>query len=63
MTTPASAAEAIRLLRKQDAGRAALLLAGEEDASGVAGGVPASSAGGPLLAAGSWVVGLVVTVA
>ncbi|WP_406316390.1 AAA family ATPase [Streptomyces sp. NBC_00118] len=54
VTTPASAAEAIRLLRKQDAGRAALLLAGEEDASGVAGGVPASSAegsppgGGPL---------------
>ncbi|MFJ2813992.1 AAA family ATPase [Streptomyces sp. NPDC087294] len=28
MTTPASAAEAIRLLRKQDAGRASLLLAG-----------------------------------
>ncbi|MET8132699.1 chromosome segregation protein SMC [Streptomyces sp. NPDC005251] len=28
VTTPASAAEAIRLLRKQDAGRAALLLAG-----------------------------------
>ncbi|WP_432179064.1 AAA family ATPase [Streptomyces sp. NBC_00063] len=49
VTTPASAAEAIRLLRKQDAGRAALLLAGEEDASGVAGGVPASSAeGSPL---------------
>ncbi|MFE9839385.1 AAA family ATPase [Streptomyces sp. NPDC005551] len=35
VTTPASAAEAIRLLRKQDAGRAALLLAGapDEDAS------------------------------
>ncbi|WP_200302566.1 chromosome segregation protein SMC [Streptomyces adelaidensis] len=33
VTTPASAAEAIRLLRKQDAGRAALLLAGApEDA-------------------------------
>ncbi|MFJ9040144.1 chromosome segregation protein SMC [Streptomyces sp. NPDC102406] len=29
VTTPASAAEAIRLLRKQDAGRAALLLAGD----------------------------------
>ncbi|NEB80472.1 chromosome segregation protein SMC, partial [Streptomyces sp. SID14478] len=29
VTTPASAADAIRLLRKQDAGRAALLLAGE----------------------------------
>ncbi|GGU98665.1 chromosome segregation protein SMC [Streptomyces spectabilis] len=31
VTTPASAAEAIRLLRKQDAGRAALLLAGAAD--------------------------------
>ncbi|MEU5365309.1 chromosome segregation protein SMC [Streptomyces sp. NPDC005925] len=31
VTTPASAAEAIRLLRKQDAGRAALLLAGAPD--------------------------------
>ncbi|GGJ54076.1 chromosome segregation protein SMC [Streptomyces brasiliensis] len=30
VATPASAAEAIRLLRKQDGGRAALLLAGEE---------------------------------
>ncbi|MFC9613458.1 AAA family ATPase [Streptomyces sp. NPDC056938] len=48
VTTPASAAEAIRLLRKQDAGRAALLLAGEEDASGLAGGVPASAGGSPL---------------
>ncbi|MFI6489581.1 AAA family ATPase [Streptomyces sp. NPDC050564] len=38
VTTPASAAEAIRLLRKQDAGRAALLLAGapEEPAAGAA---------------------------
>ncbi|MFD8775863.1 AAA family ATPase [Streptomyces sp. NPDC059916] len=52
VTTPASAAEAIRLLRKQDAGRAALLLAGEEDASGLAGGVPASSAGGSPLGGG-----------
>ncbi|WP_405478293.1 AAA family ATPase [Streptomyces sp. NBC_00009] len=52
VTTPASAAEAIRLLRKQDAGRAALLLAGEEDASGVAGGVPAPSAGGSPLGGG-----------
>ncbi|MFD3578203.1 chromosome segregation protein SMC [Streptomyces sp. NPDC058644] len=34
VTTPASAAEAIRLLRKQDAGRAALLLAGAPE-SGV----------------------------
>ncbi|MER6025517.1 chromosome segregation protein SMC [Streptomyces sp. NPDC001851] len=32
VTTPASAAEAIRLLRKQDGGRAALLLAGEAEA-------------------------------
>ncbi|GAA3778675.1 chromosome segregation protein SMC [Streptomyces phyllanthi] len=31
MTTPASAADAIRLLRKQDAGRAALLLSGAPD--------------------------------
>ncbi|MFD4481101.1 chromosome segregation protein SMC [Streptomyces sp. NPDC058471] len=31
VTTPASAAEAIRLLRKQDAGRAALLLTGAPD--------------------------------
>ncbi|QDQ13935.1 chromosome segregation protein SMC [Streptomyces spectabilis] len=36
VTTPASAAEAIRLLRKQDAGRAALLLAGAADAEGAA---------------------------
>ncbi|EPH44920.1 chromosome segregation protein SMC [Streptomyces aurantiacus] len=34
VTTPASAAEAIRLLRKQDAGRAALLLAGAPDGGG-----------------------------
>ncbi|MEU5957671.1 chromosome segregation protein SMC [Streptomyces sp. NPDC047525] len=34
VTTPASAAEAIRLLRKQDAGRAALLLASAPEASG-----------------------------
>ncbi|MFE6753500.1 AAA family ATPase [Streptomyces sp. NPDC057684] len=53
VTTPASAAEAIRLLRKQDAGRAALLLAGDEDASGAAGGEPASSAGGSPLGGGS----------
>ncbi|MFI0964685.1 AAA family ATPase [Streptomyces sp. NPDC021080] len=32
VTTPAAAAEAIRLLRKQDAGRAALLLAGAPEA-------------------------------
>ncbi|MEV7032232.1 chromosome segregation protein SMC [Streptomyces sp. NPDC093272] len=34
VTTPASAADAIRLLRKQDGGRAALLLAGTPEASG-----------------------------
>ncbi|SFG13550.1 AAA family ATPase [Streptomyces mirabilis] len=34
VTTPASAAEAIRLLRKQDAGRAALLLAGAPEDAG-----------------------------
>ncbi|MER5902748.1 AAA family ATPase [Streptomyces mirabilis] len=34
VTTPASAAEAIRLLRKQDAGRAALLLAGAPEGAG-----------------------------
>ncbi|WP_405882745.1 AAA family ATPase [Streptomyces sp. NBC_01384] len=34
VTTPASAAEAIRLLRKQDAGRAALLLAGAPEEPG-----------------------------
>ncbi|MBV2353474.1 chromosome segregation protein SMC [Streptomyces sp. J2-1] len=34
VTTPASAADAIRLLRKQDGGRAALLLAGDEGTPG-----------------------------
>ncbi|MEU9977909.1 chromosome segregation protein SMC [Streptomyces sp. NPDC051014] len=34
VTTPASAADAIRLLRKQDGGRAALLLAGTPEAPG-----------------------------
>jgi chromosome segregation protein len=34
VTTPASAADAIRLLRKQDAGRAALLLAGPPEPTG-----------------------------
>ncbi|MER5532132.1 AAA family ATPase [Streptomyces mirabilis] len=37
VTTPASAAEAIRLLRKQDAGRAALLLAGAPQEAGAHG--------------------------
>ncbi|MFG3368729.1 AAA family ATPase [Streptomyces sp. NPDC090032] len=52
VTTPASAAEAIRLLRKQDAGRAALLLAGEDapTAAGPDGG-PADVDGGGTTAA------------
>ncbi|MET9903446.1 AAA family ATPase, partial [Streptomyces sp. NPDC006446] len=41
VTTPASAAEAIRLLRKQDAGRASLLLAGAPEES------PAGAGAGP----------------
>ncbi|MCX4234677.1 AAA family ATPase [Streptomyces ortus] len=41
VTTPASAAEAIRLLRKQDAGRAALLLAGAPEPT------PTSGPGAP----------------
>ncbi|KOU76829.1 chromosome segregation protein SMC [Streptomyces sp. MMG1533] len=36
VTTPSSAADAIRLLRKQDAGRAALLLAGAPEDTGAA---------------------------
>ncbi|GGX72973.1 chromosome segregation protein SMC [Streptomyces fructofermentans] len=55
VTTPASAAEAIRMLRKQDGGRAALLLAGpaEPDAPGdpVGGTSAAEGTGGPLYAA------------
>ncbi|QIB43320.1 AAA family ATPase [Streptomyces aureoverticillatus] len=47
VTTPASAAEAIRLLRKQDAGRAALLLAGAPD------GVGGAEAGGAAARAGN----------
>ncbi|MCX4988181.1 AAA family ATPase [Streptomyces sp. NBC_00568] len=43
VTTPASAAEAIRLLRKQDAGRASLLLAGAPEES-PAGAGPAGDA-------------------
>ncbi|MFD8234168.1 chromosome segregation protein SMC [Streptomyces sp. NPDC059696] len=38
VTTPASAADAIRLLRKQDGGRATLILAGEEALSGAGNG-------------------------
>lgn len=52
VTTPASAAEAIRLLRKQDAGRAALLLAGTPESSDPGPGDvrPAGSEGPPLVA-------------
>lgn len=50
VTTPASAAEAIRLLRKQDGGRAALLLAGAPDAGD---GRPGGSAGGGSAGGGS----------
>ncbi|MET9661288.1 AAA family ATPase [Streptomyces sp. NPDC006510] len=49
VTDPATAAEAIRLLRKQDAGRAALLLggvrAGDPDQGGASGGGGAGGAG------------------
>lgn len=49
VTTPASAAEAIRLLRKQDAGRAALLLTGAPDGES---DVRTGGSEGPPLAAG-----------
>ncbi|GAA3994673.1 AAA family ATPase [Streptomyces sp. NBC_01352] len=52
VTTPSSAADAIRLLRKQDAGRAALLLAGAPEDTGPAAtrtgaGAPAGSVAAP----------------
>ncbi|BBC32661.1 Chromosome partition protein Smc [Streptomyces graminofaciens] len=54
VTTPASAAEAIRLLRKQDAGRAALLLAGApEGPAGERLGVVGSGRGDASDAAGA----------
>ncbi|MFF8593162.1 AAA family ATPase [Streptomyces sp. NPDC015220] len=48
VATPAAAADALRLLRKQDAGRAALLLAGAPEDSGPAAGAgdPAGAPGG-----------------
>ncbi|WP_328433928.1 AAA family ATPase [Streptomyces sp. NBC_00425] len=52
VTTPAAAAEAIRLLRKQDAGRAALLLggdAGDVGDVGDKGDVPEERTGGRLI--------------
>ena len=45
VTTPASAADAIRLLRKQDGGRAALLLAGSPDEQTPATATPLRGAG------------------
>ncbi|PBC60908.1 chromosome segregation protein SMC [Streptomyces sp. Tue6028] len=53
VTTPASAAEAIRLLRKQDAGRAALLLTGapDEPGDGTPGGASPAQPDGPRYAA------------
>ncbi|MFD4558828.1 chromosome segregation protein SMC [Streptomyces sp. NPDC058469] len=45
VTTPSSAADAIRLLRKQDGGRAALLLAGGPDDASPATEVPQRGAG------------------
>ncbi|MEU2053775.1 chromosome segregation protein SMC [Streptomyces bungoensis] len=47
VTTPAAAAEAIRLLRKQDAGRAALLLTGTRDAPGACPGDDTPELTGP----------------
>ncbi|MEU6679539.1 chromosome segregation protein SMC [Streptomyces sp. NPDC046925] len=49
VATPASAAEAIRLLRKQDAGRAALLLTGAPDAD--AGDARSAGSDGPPMVA------------
>ncbi|MEV5489350.1 chromosome segregation protein SMC [Streptomyces bobili] len=46
VTSPSAAAEAIRLLRKQDAGRAALLLAGAPEEPADSTPVPAAATGG-----------------
>ncbi|MDX3530135.1 chromosome segregation protein SMC [Streptomyces sp. ID05-39B] len=46
VTTPSAAADAIRLLRKQDAGRAALLLAGAPKEPADSAPAPATAAGG-----------------
>ncbi|MDL5204025.1 AAA family ATPase [Streptomyces sp. ALI-76-A] len=46
VTTPAAAADAIRLLRKQDAGRAALLLAGAPEATDALAGAPEQAGAG-----------------
>ncbi|MFF2408719.1 AAA family ATPase [Streptomyces sp. NPDC058092] len=52
VTDPATAADAIRLLRKQDAGRAALLLGGVRDHGGAGDGCGASGGSGASVAAG-----------
>ncbi|MGW3358605.1 chromosome segregation protein SMC [Streptomyces bungoensis] len=59
VTTPAAAAEAIRLLRKQDAGRAALLLTGTQDAPAPSPGddTPQLTAPGPAPRAADLVTG------
>ncbi|MEU9665512.1 chromosome segregation protein SMC [Streptomyces bobili] len=46
VTTPSAAADAIRLLRKQDAGRAALLLAGAPEEPADSAPAPATATGG-----------------
>ncbi|MFD3311230.1 chromosome segregation protein SMC [Streptomyces sp. NPDC058694] len=54
VTSPSAAADAIRLLRKQDGGRAALLLAGApEDPAGSASGIPGAVQGGQSGAGGT----------
>lgn len=59
VTTPAAAAEAIRLLRKQDAGRAALLLTGTRDVPAARPGdhVPGLTGPGPARHAADLVTG------
>ncbi|MCZ4609219.1 chromosome segregation protein SMC, partial [Streptomyces sp. Lzd4kr] len=47
VTSPSAAAEAIRLLRKQDAGRASLLLAGSPEAPGAGNGTTGHDAPAP----------------
>ncbi|MDN3289564.1 chromosome segregation protein SMC [Streptomyces thermocarboxydus] len=47
VSSPSAAADAIRLLRKQDAGRAALLLAGPSTSGGAGNGVPSPDAPEP----------------
>ncbi|MFI1166707.1 AAA family ATPase [Streptomyces sp. NPDC020801] len=53
VTTPSAAADAIRLLRKQDAGRAALLLTGPPEEPGAGPGTTTSEASAPPHPAGT----------